>query len=71
MINIEHIESIIIPTSGTTGEQKYVQIGRNAPDTWLKDFWEMHSFKEISTVGELAEYVKEMIERRNVINEEN
>lgn len=28
----------IIPTSGTTGEPKLVQIGRHALDTWMQDF---------------------------------
>lgn len=31
----------IIPTSGTTGEPKLVQIGRHALDTWLYDYKEM------------------------------
>lgn len=31
----------IIPTSGTTGEPKLVQVGRNALDTWLQDFNEI------------------------------
>lgn len=41
-----------------------MEIGRNALDTWLKDFDENLSFKEIFTVGELAEYVRSMIEGR-------
>lgn len=39
--NINSHLAYIIPTSGTTGEPKLVEIGRNALDMWLKDFDEM------------------------------
>lgn len=49
----------IIPTSGTTGEPKLVQIGRNALETWLQDFNEMLKQKYTCTLC-MSDYTFDM-----------
>ncbi len=49
----------IIPTSGTTGEPKLVQIGRNALEKWLQDFSEMLKTKYRCTIC-MSDYMFDM-----------